>query len=516
MGRNSIERGSRDTWTISPHRMAAAEGAAGTAANLDRNKLHDPRLRDPRGYVVPSDQPDFPTATRFVNALLANGITVLRATAPFTIQSTRYPAGSFVVKANQAFRPHVLDMFEPQDHPDDIPYPGASPTPPYDNAGWTLAFQMGVKFDRILDAFDGPFETIRGVVRPPPGRVVTTAGASGYLLGHQFNDAAVAVNRLLGAGEDVYWLRDRAVGGAPEATGSIYITARSTTPAILQKAAADLGLTFAATSSRPASDAMKLRAVRIGLWDRYGGSVESGWIRWLLERYEFPFDVVYPPTLDAGDLRAKYDVLIFPAGAIPDRDGREVPALPNVPEEYRGRVGAVTVARTIPRLKAFVEEGGTLLAIGSSTAVAAHLGLPVTNALVTKPVDGVPQPLPRSMFYVPGSVLRVSVNNATPLAYGFGHQVDVVFDDSPAFTVGSGASSRSVTSVAWYDGDSPLRSGWAWGQSLLRGRIAIADVPLGQGRVLLFGPEITFRAQSHGTFKFLFNGIFYAGTFGDR
>jgi hypothetical protein len=120
------------------------------------------------------------------------------------------------------------------------------------------------------------------------------------------------------------------------------------------------------------------------------------------------------------------------------------------------------------------------------------------------------------MFYVPGSVLRVSVNNATPLAYGFGHQVDVVFDDSPAFTVGSGASSRSVTSVAWYDGDSPLRSGWAWGQSLLKGRIAIADAPLGQGRVLLFGPEITFRAQSHGTFKFLFNGIFYAGTFGDR
>ena len=76
---------------------------------------------------------------------------------------------------------------------------------------------------------------------------------------------------------------------------------------------------------------MKLRPVRIGLWDRYGGSVESGWIRWLLERYEFPFDVVYPQTLDAGNLRAKYDVLIFPTEAIPDADGRVVPPPANLP-----------------------------------------------------------------------------------------------------------------------------------------------------------------------------------------
>ena len=70
------------------------------------------------------------------------------------------------MKAAQAFRPHVLDMFEPQDHPDDIPYPGGPPTRPYDNAGWTLAYQMGVKFDRILEAFDGPFEKLSGLQGP--------------------------------------------------------------------------------------------------------------------------------------------------------------------------------------------------------------------------------------------------------------------------------------------------------------------------------------------------------------
>ena len=100
--------------------------------------------------------------------LLGTGVKVHRARADFDVGGKKYPAGSYVVKCGQAFRAHVLDMFEPQDHPNDFAYPGAPPTPPYDIAGWTLAFQMGVKFDRILDGFDGPFEEIKGPVQPPP------------------------------------------------------------------------------------------------------------------------------------------------------------------------------------------------------------------------------------------------------------------------------------------------------------------------------------------------------------
>ncbi len=163
MGRNSITRGSRDNWTIHPQRIEAvkaalrrdsvspARGPRGGAVPLKYFAiLRDPAERDPRGYVLPADQADFPTATKFVNALIKNGITVLRATQAFAVAGKRYPAGSYVVKTNQAFRPHVLDMFEPQDHPNDFPYPGGPPIPPYDNAGYTLAFQMGVQFDRIL------------------------------------------------------------------------------------------------------------------------------------------------------------------------------------------------------------------------------------------------------------------------------------------------------------------------------------------------------------------------------
>src|SRR5205823_9266552 len=122
-------------------------------------------------------------------------------------------------------------------------------------------------------------------------------------------------------------------------------SASAASVAVMQKAAAELGLTFKAAPTPPAGG-RRLRAVRVGLWDRSGGSVESGWIRWLLERYEFPFEVVYPTTLDAGNLNAKFDVLIFPSDAIPARDRAASAAPANVPAEYRAHLGSVTIART--------------------------------------------------------------------------------------------------------------------------------------------------------------------------
>ena len=127
---------------------------------------------------------------KFVNALREVNVAVHRATRPFSVAGKRYPAGSFVVMTAQAFRPHVIDMFEPQDHPNVIPYPGAPPTPPYDNAGWTLAFQMGVQFDRMLDPFTGPFEKVTDWnVNPPPGHVTTVPGAVVYRIDRRVNDA---------------------------------------------------------------------------------------------------------------------------------------------------------------------------------------------------------------------------------------------------------------------------------------------------------------------------------------
>jgi hypothetical protein len=520
MGSNAIDRGSRDHWTIHPKRIEAvraelgpsgARGRGGAPRSLYTGVLRSPAQRDPRGFIVPADQPDFLTATKFINTLIKAGVVVHRTTAPFSLNAKQYPAGSYVVQAAQAFRAHLMDMFEPQDHPDDIPYPGGAPRPPYDVTGYNIAYSMGVRFDRILDGFDGRFEKLADVVRPPEGRVTEAPAGGGYLLSHEVNDAFVAVNRLLKANEDVQWLKEPAtVGGRRYPAGTMFVQAKATTLPILKRLAADKGLSFEPVASRPPGDVVRLRPVRIGLWDVYGGSMPSGWTRWLLEQFEFPFDVLFAKSLDAGNLASRYDVLIFVDGAIPSRDaGSNQPEASSIPSEFRDWLGTVSVAETVPELKKFVEAGGTLLTIGSSTVMAQHLGLPLRNAL-TERVGSAEAPLPSEKFYVPGSILQARVDNTHPLAYGLAEKVDVFFDHSEAFKLLPEASSRGIRVIAWFDGPAPLRSGWAWGQHYLDQAAQVVEAPVGKGRVVLFGPEIVWRGQPHGTFKFLFNGIYYA------
>jgi hypothetical protein len=564
MGRNSIQRGSQDSWTITPKRLvalqeavakdqggqqgaqaaaggrggrgggaggAAAAGGEGEAPSFGRGGvnvkylnevLHDPAKKDPRGYVIPSDQPDFLTATKFVNILMKTGIVIHRATTPFQVAGKNYPAGSYVIKAAQAFRPHLLDMFEPQDHPDDIPYPGGPPTAPYDITGWTLAYQMGVQFDRILDGFDGPFEKVTALIKPPAGKLAAGSGAAGYLLSHQVNDAFVGTTRLLKAGEEVYWLKSPfSANGKTYPIGTIYIPNKATTRAVIDKVAAEVGLSFDTTSVAPASEALKLKPLRVGLWDTYGGSMPSGWIRYIFEQAfpETPYQLVFPPALDAGNLIGKYDAIILPDGATIGSGGgrggggggggRGGPA--NVPPEYTDRIGSMTPATTLPQLRKFVEDGGTLIAIGSASNIGFQLNLPIGNAMVERLPNGTEQRLPQAKYYVPGSVLQVSVDNTAPVAYGLAEKVDVFFANSPVFRLQPDAVLKGVRPIAWFASAEPLRSGWAWGQGYLNGGIAALEAPIGKGRVLLFGPELTFRAQPHGAFKFLFNAMFLAG-----
>jgi hypothetical protein len=537
MGKNSIERGNTDTWTPAPHRYAAiqaelargagagAAGEPGAAAGaggrggggrgggrggVDESALwaalHRPQDRDPRAYVLSAAQPDFGTATRFINALLETGIKVHRAAQPFTMAGKSYPAGSFVVLTAQAFRPHVIDMFEPQDHPDNFAYPGAPPTRPYDNAGWTLAFQMGVEFDRVLDHVTLPagFNVVTDWnVAPPP--MALPAGGPLFTMSPVQIDSFVAANRLTGAGERVERMGD----------GTFVVRATATSTPILQKMAAERGLRFAP----PPGDLITkppFAKRRIGLWDQYGGSMDAGWARWILEQFEFPFSRVFAPELDAGNLNARYDTLIFVDGGIPAAGGGGggrgggagagggQAGPPNLPEEYRGQVGSVTADRSIPQLKAFIENGGTVVAIGgAATNLARHLGLALENHLVE---NG--QPLTQQKFYVPGSVLRAHVDTAHPVAAGMNANTDFFFDNSPVWRLGAQAASQNLRAIAWFDSPTPLRSGWAWGQQYLDKGVIVVEAPVGQGRAILFAPEILQRGQPHATFKLLFNSIY--------
>ncbi|HEX6133131.1 MAG TPA: M14 metallopeptidase family protein [Longimicrobiales bacterium] len=525
MGRSSIERGSTDWWTANPKRIAAVAARMAEEDGRDNNadaqrdmrhfaELRRPELRDPRGYIIPADQADFPTAVKFINALRETGITVQRATRSFTVAGREYPAGSYVVPAAQSFRPHVMDMFEPQVHPDVFPYPGAPPTPPYDNAGWTFAYQMGVEFDRILEGFTGPFERVADWnVMPPAGRVTNARGAAGFVTSRRVNNAYIAANRLVRAGEEVYWLQaPLTANGTAYPAGTLYVRARGSSLAALEQTARELGVSFTGTRAPPPAGAWRLRTPRVGLWDVYGGSMDSGWARWILEQFEFPFERVFAQELDAGNLNDRFDVLVFVGGAIP-AVGRATPARAgapdpgDIPAEYRAHIGRVSEQRTVPRIREFIERGGTVIAIGSSAAnLAAQLELPLDEHLVE---NG--SPLERTKYYVPGSVLAARVDAAHPMAHGVAERTDFFFDNSPVFRLRAGAAPGSVTPVAWFDNAAPLRSGWAWGQHYLENGVIAVEARLGRGRVLLYGPEILKRAQPHPTFKFLFNGIYAAG-----
>jgi hypothetical protein len=136
------------------------------------------------------------------------------------------------------------------------------------------------------------------------------------------------------------------------------------------------------------------------------------------------------------------------------------------------------------------------------------LDLPVNNHLVEKAPDGVSRPLPTEKFYVPGSVLRVAVDTSAPIAQGLNNPLDVFFDNSPVFELEPDSALKGVRPIAWFDTATPLRSGWAYGQGYLQNGVAVIEASVGKGKLFMFGPEITFRAQPHGTFKFLFNGIY--------
>jgi hypothetical protein len=483
--------------------------------------LHAKDKRDPRGYIIPADQPDFLTAVKFVNTLRHVGVYVDQATAAFSVGGKQYPAGSFVIKTAQAARAHVLDMMEPQDHPNDFAYPGGPPRRPYDNAGWTLAYEMGVKFDRVLDGFDAPTKRIEGLAKPMAGTVANAQGAAGFLMSHEENDAVTVINRAFKSNADVYWLKSPIQANGKTYPAGTYFVSASALP-VVQKSAADLGINFVGVPSRPA-DATKVSSKRIALYDQYGGSMPSGWTRLEFENFEIPYQVVYPPDLDAGSLKAKFDVLILPSGAQirgvggpagfggrggggggGGGGGRGGP----IPAEFQKMQGTLTPETTLPQLKQFLNDGGTIITVGSATSLGYALNLPIENHLLVRAPGQPDRALAGEEYYVPGSILRVAVDNTAPVAAGMPAQADVFFDNSPVFRLKPDAGSKGVKAVAWFDNAAPLRSGWAWGQNYLEGGAAILEANYGKGKVYMFGPEITFRGQPHGTFKFLFNGIY--------
>jgi hypothetical protein len=512
MGKEAIESGNRDNWTLSPNKVEMLTEQLKTEkrdTRVDSIALQNyakvykaPALRDPRGYIIPAIQTS--SAVAFVNILIQSGIKVHKSTTDFVVNGKNYPAGSYVVRTNQAFRAHVLDMFDPQDHPNDFLYPGGPPVRPYDAAGWTPAYTMGVEFDRILDDFNGPFEAIPyGQLQNVKSTVLLTPGTANKFYAIQSNDnnSFIKINDLLKAGKSVY----------KNQQGFYFEMADESKD---KETIAKAGLNFIAVESLP-TDAIKIATLKIGLWDRYGGSMPSGWVRWIFEQHHFDFELLYAKEINAGNLKDKFDAIVFVDGAVPSvvagpaspYDERE-PNLDEIPAEFHSMVGRISAEKSIPALKTFIEAGGTVITIGSSANLAYHLKLPIKNA-ITEMNNGKERTLPGEKFYIPGSILQVAVAPALKANWGMKNNADVYFNNSPVFKVQPDAiANGTITPLAWFASDKTLRSGWAFGQAYLQDGVAAFEAKLGKGKLFVYGPEITFRGQTHSTYKMLFNQLY--------
>ncbi|MBL9077419.1 MAG: peptidase [Planctomycetes bacterium] len=511
MARRAIERGSRDHWTPTPKLLAAAARRDDPAS-----VFADPLLRDPRVYVLRSDQPDWSAAQRLARALQRCGVELQRATAPFELGGAIMPAGSLVVACDQAYRAHVLDQFEPQWHPDDLR--DGKPVPPYDSAGWTPALQMDVQVERSFAALrDQAFVEVDDAERFAP-QPFADGAAAGWQLDPRDSHTVIAVNRLLAAGAAVEW--------SPR--GHYWVPSGDAARGVLREAAVALGLRTlpGEVSTREARTAVA--APRIGLFDVFGGHMPTGWNQWLLREFGFPAQQVWGERVEAGDLARDFDVLVFHTGLPGPRDLERAAqvltdddlaalaaALPPFEDwsDLAARRVRLSGERSLPALRAFVEQGGTLVALGGECdKVVRHFALPVeVGTWVDDPdAEGGRRRTRREECYVPGSLVAIEVDTSHELARGASRELAaVVTGSSPFLAVTDPAAPIDV--VARYRRSDPLLSGWAIGEHHFAGKAAVLCARIGRGRVVLCGAEVTWRGQPLGTIKLFLQALLTSG-----
>ncbi len=453
----------------------------------------------PFAYVIDlATQHDAGTAVELLRIFRQAGIEIRQADHPFQADGRSYPEGTYVVPP-QAFRPFVVDLMEPKDYPDRRQYPGGPPEPPYDMTGYELRLQMGVTVDRITEPFDVPGREVADI--PLPGGGVRREGDWGYVLTHTENNSAIATNRLLASGAEVSW-----AAGAFDAGGVRWpagaIVARNVSRDLANQVGDDLGLELHALTRAPGAVLNLLEAPQIGLYQGFVANMPEGWMRWIFERYEFPYESLSSAEIQNGDL-SRFDIVVLPDQPADSILNGHLPG--TMPAEYVGGIGAKGAAA----LNQFVQEGGWLLAIDQAADFAIEqFGLPVRNVVSgTRPDE----------FFIPGSLIRLELDSTDPLAYGMQEEGiaffvrSQVFDVIPPASAGNRQAQQELDLFAHYAGEEFLASGWALGaERHLAGRAAGVRVPAGRGHVVLLAFEPTFRAQPHGTFKLLFNPLFAA------
>jgi hypothetical protein len=465
---------------------------------MARNSIEKGRNEAPYAYIIPQDQKDPNTVAKMINILIEDGAEIYQAEKSFQIQNREYPPGTYVILMAQAYRPFLIDILGPQIYPDRRQYPGGPPESTFDLTGWTLPYQMGVETMMVTFPFEAQLKPITRA-ELPAGKV--RGEGNTYILDHSVLDSFRAINRLLKEGFNVSWAtKSFSTSGNNYPVGAIVVSG----PGIndkLQSLAKEFSLQIQA--GNPPMDLMKLKPLKLGLYQPWTADMDEGWTRWIFDTWEFPYTVIHNDDMRNGHLRENYDVIILPSIS-PQQiiDGHKEGT---VPSQYAGGIGSQGLAALLD----FVNDGGTLVTLNESAELAIKY--------FKVPLENLANNFPPMEFFCPSAILKVEVDNTHPIAYGMEETAAVLFNESPVFnsSLEKGRSRAQESSlltykvVVRYPNSNPFMSGRLIGEKVFYNKPALIEVNCRKGKIIIFGFRPQNRAQSHGTFKLFFNALYY-------
>ena len=397
----------------------------------------------------------------------------------------------------QPYGGFVREMLGTQRFPEVKLVAGQEIVRPYDVAAWSLPLMMGV----TAESGTMPAKAARWT----PGTSAAWAGTGAAALVPGGAENARAVNAALRSGGRVTRTptASRSAGGATWPAGTFFFDARAAAAAA---GAASEGVGLAPLSGMP-EGLPALKTPRVGLYKPWAASMDEGWTRWLLEQYGFDPVPLDNATILKGELRRAFDVILLPdvakeiiATGKPKREEGEMTYFVELPPEYSGGLSE----EGAKSLVAFVEAGGTIVALSAaSDYVIEQFNVPVLNSLgKAKPAE----------FACPGSILRAQATQDHPVTWGLPDEIGLFLDKPIVFETIPPALSLGRRVLARYPGDARdiLLSGWISGAERLTRRAAAVALTYGKGKLVLLGFRPQNRAQTNGTFPFVFNSIYWS------